>query len=336
MKVLFDCPLPFMLIHGGAQIQVEQTKAGLESIGVEVEYLRWWDNRQKGDIIHYFGAPSTDFQKLARQKGVPLINTVLLSATCNRSTFRLLTQALVTRMVLGIPFGESVKNQLVWRSYLNSDCIIVGLQAEKRVLELVYGVRDECVKVLPIGCEEPFLNASPSSRAGDYLICVGTISPQKRSLELAELAVDAQTPIVFVGKPYSESTPYWLRFNQFVADNSLIRYIPHLKSRFDLIKLLQNARGFVLYSTFENWCIAADEAAACRLPLLLPDLNWSRERFGPTVQYLKGNNRRKLVCDLRYFYDNCSRISPPAKPISWSEVGRLLRSIYEEVLSTSR
>ena len=40
MKVLFDCHLPFMLAHGGMQIQIEQTRAALERLGVEVEPLR--------------------------------------------------------------------------------------------------------------------------------------------------------------------------------------------------------------------------------------------------------------------------------------------------------
>ena len=47
MKVLIDHQLPFLLAHGGLQIQIEQTKAALEKIGIEVEYLRFWDSRAK-------------------------------------------------------------------------------------------------------------------------------------------------------------------------------------------------------------------------------------------------------------------------------------------------
>lgn len=46
MKVLFDHSFPFALAHGGFQIQIEQTKAALESLGVSVDYLRWWDDSQ--------------------------------------------------------------------------------------------------------------------------------------------------------------------------------------------------------------------------------------------------------------------------------------------------
>ena len=56
MKVLIDHQNPFLLMHGGLQIQIEQTKAALGAIGVEVEFLRWWDPAQRaglrtGDLI---------------------------------------------------------------------------------------------------------------------------------------------------------------------------------------------------------------------------------------------------------------------------------------------
>jgi hypothetical protein len=47
MKVLFNNHTPFMLAHGGAQIQIEQKMAALGRAGVEVEPLRWWDDRAK-------------------------------------------------------------------------------------------------------------------------------------------------------------------------------------------------------------------------------------------------------------------------------------------------
>ncbi len=78
MKVLFNHILPFSLAHGGAQIQIEQTKASLERAGVEVEFLRWWDASQRGDILHYFGPPSAAHADLVRQKGMKLVVTQLL------------------------------------------------------------------------------------------------------------------------------------------------------------------------------------------------------------------------------------------------------------------
>ena len=69
MKVLFNCHVPFMLAHGGAQVQIEQTKAALEQIGVETDYLQWWNDRQTGDILHHFGALPEETIRQAHDKG---------------------------------------------------------------------------------------------------------------------------------------------------------------------------------------------------------------------------------------------------------------------------
>jgi glycosyltransferase involved in cell wall biosynthesis len=85
--------------------------------------------------------------------------------------------------------------------------------------------------------------------------------------------------VLFVGKPFAAGDSYWEQFRQLV-DNKYVRHQPHVASEQEMIGLLQRARGFVLNSRFENWSLAAHEAAACDLPLLLPDLPWSREQFG--------------------------------------------------------
>src|SRR5208283_4192488 len=65
MKVLFDHHMPFSLAHGGLQQQLVQTKSALEQVGVETEYLRWWDDSQRADIIHFVGRPATEYVNFA-------------------------------------------------------------------------------------------------------------------------------------------------------------------------------------------------------------------------------------------------------------------------------
>ncbi len=55
MKILFNHHLPFSLTQGDTQRQIEQTQAALEEIGVVVEPLRWWDERQTGQVLQHFG-----------------------------------------------------------------------------------------------------------------------------------------------------------------------------------------------------------------------------------------------------------------------------------------
>ena len=36
------------------------SEAALEMLGVQVEHLRWWEARQSGDLIHFFGGAGGD------------------------------------------------------------------------------------------------------------------------------------------------------------------------------------------------------------------------------------------------------------------------------------
>src|ERR1700743_1125326 len=110
MKVLFDHPWPFALAHGGFQIQIEQTKAALERRGIQVEFIRWWDDQQSGDLIHYFGPPSVAYLGAAHEKGLPVAVTHLFTATCNRSAFQLAVQGTITRLLLAMPGWGMIKS----------------------------------------------------------------------------------------------------------------------------------------------------------------------------------------------------------------------------------
>ena len=337
MKVLFDLPLPFILAHGGFQTQVELTKVALEKLGVEVEFLRWWDDRQHGDLIHFFTAASNNYLQQARTAKLPVVMTTLFTETCNRSDARLAGQGWLTRMILALPFGEGVKQQLDWRAYHNCTHNIVGLEAERRVLQIVYRVPPDKISIVPYGLSDTYLRAGHGSRNESHLICTGTITQRKNCVELAEMAHAAQTPVLFVGRPYHPADPYWLRFQRLI-DDRWVKYHPQVSSETEMIGLLQAARGFVIMSNFENWCLSAHEAAVCGLPLLVQNQKWSRERFGSQARYFNsiGVSKRNIET-LRQFYAAAPRLPAPAiKLYGWDDVGRLLKGIYERLLSTSR
>ena len=123
MKVLFDHPNPFFLAHGGFQIQIEQTKNALEEIGVEVEWLRWWDSTHGGEIIHYFGRPSQSYIRFAHGKGVKVVMAELLTAVGSRSTAQLRLQKLITAASKRL-LPKSFLERLAWDSYHTADAFI--------------------------------------------------------------------------------------------------------------------------------------------------------------------------------------------------------------------
>lgn len=339
MKVLIDSTaLPFFLAHGGAETQVMQTVAGLREIGVEVEFARWWDGKQTADLVHSFGVPDSAYIQFARSKHMPVVNTTLFTATCNRSRRYLALQGFAVSTLLkipGIPPWGSIRGQLTWDSYRKCEKNIVGLEAEARVLETVYGVSRDQIGIVPLGLSEAFLNAGHGSRQHPYLITTGTITERKRSVELARMAHLAKVPVCFVGKPYDDSSAYWREFRSLV-DGRFVTHIPHTESIGEMIELLRNARGYVLFSDYENWCLSAHEAIACGLPILVPDQPWSRERFGTQARYFSGWDVTANAPTLADFHRNCETIPVPDIPLhSWRDVAEMLLPIYEELIAKS-
>ena len=334
MKILFDRHIPAGFAPGGAQIQVDRTLAALAALGVEVEPLRWWDEQQTGELVHFFGTCNNDYLGVARAARRPVVVTTLFTETCNRSVARLSRQGLLVRALLALPFGDGIKQQLAWRTFHNCDQNVVGLAAEREVLRCVYRVPDEKISVVPLGLSEIFLNAGTGSRGENHLITTGTITERKNSVALAELAHAAQVPILFVGKPYHAADPYWRRFEKLV-DGRWVKLHPHVEAEAEMAALLRAARGFVFMSAFENWCLSAHEAAACGLPLLVQDQNWSRERFGAQANYFPGFGVNDAnIRALKKFYDDAPKLAAPGiKLNSWRDVAVALKQVYEKILA---
>ena len=88
------------------QIQIEQTKAAPEKIGVNVEYLRWWDETQTGEILHFFGRTPTALVRAAQAKGMKVVQAELLTGQGSRPLWkRRLHWAAVRVFGLAMPRG---------------------------------------------------------------------------------------------------------------------------------------------------------------------------------------------------------------------------------------
>jgi len=336
VKVLFDHPSPFALAHGGFQIQIEQTKAALERRGVEVEHLRWWDDRQTGQIIHYFGRPGGGYIDFAHAKGIKVVVAELLTGLGSRPAgARFLQKAFKRAAETVVP--QSFQGKLAWDAYQKADAFVALTEWEAYLMRSMFGAASAKVHVIPNGVEEVFFSSptdvNPKPEAG-YLVCTAAIHPRKRVLELAQAAAGAKVPVWIIGRPYSESDPYYLHFLEVQKKNSdLIRYEGGISDRTRLAKIYRQARGFVLLSTMESLSLSALEAAASKCPLLLNDLPWARTVFGADAVYANGSMRpEKLSPLLRDFFDRAPAMKPSFKPQTWDEVGDLFKAVYVKLL----
>jgi glycosyltransferase involved in cell wall biosynthesis len=335
MKVLLDHANPFLLAHGGFQTQIEQTKAALESIGVDVEYLRWWDATQSGDLIHFFGRPAISYVEFAHQKGMAVVLAQLLTGTGSRPNWKLFLESMCIRTARRF-LPDMVSRQFAWSSFQKADACVALTSWEGHLMSYLFGAPPVKVHVVPNGVEEVFLNSKPRER-GKWLVCTATIASRKRVLELGEAAVEARVPTWVIGKPYSDSDPYAGKFLELASRYpEWVRYEGPVNDRNQMAEIYRAARGFVLLSTMESLSLSALEAAACECPLLLSDLPWARTVFGKSASYCPIVPPKRTAAYLRRFYDEALHLPVPPKPATWTEVARQIKNIYDGLLSTSR
>jgi glycosyltransferase involved in cell wall biosynthesis len=331
MKVLFDHHLPFALAHGGFQRQLFQTKSALEQAGVETDFVRWWDDAQRGDIIHFAGRPAADYIAFAHGRGCKVVIAELLTATGSRSRSALALQKILTA-VLRKSLPVAFTTRMAWDAYRLADACVANTGWEAHLMNYLFGAPRERVHVVPNGVEDIFLNSAPAVR-GQWLVCAATITERKRVLELAEAAEAARTPLWVIGKPYSDSDSSAQKFFALAKQQpQILRHEGAIADRARLAQIYREARGFVLLSAMETRSLSAEEAAACGCPLLLSDLPWARSTFGEHAAYCPIAGPERTAGFLRKFYDAAPSLEPPPKPAAWSDVARQLKAIYEEVL----
>jgi glycosyltransferase involved in cell wall biosynthesis len=335
MKILFNCSLPFALAHGGWSVQVEQTASALRQLGLEVEFTRWWDEGQKGDIIHFFGRMPTGHMQFAHQKGIKVVMAELLTVQGSRSSAQLWLQKAFSRCLEKMA-PQSLLTPFYWESYRRADACVALTPWEAHLMNYIFDAPRDRIHVVPNGVEEIFLD-SPKMKRGPWLVCTATLTERKRVLELAAAAVQAQTPVWVIGAAYADSDPYAQRFFALAKEHpKLIRYEGAIKDRSQLAQIYREARGFVLLSNMESLSLSALEAAACECPLLLSDLPWARGTFQDHASYCPIAGTQETAGILKRFYDIAPALPTPPRPASWMEVGKQLQKIYEGLLSISR
>lgn len=331
MKVILDHSYPFLLGHGGLQIQIEQTYQALREVGVDVEYCRWWDDTQRADIIHYFGRPTLPYLDLAQRKGIRVVMAQLLTGLGSRAAWLLPFQKVaITAARKTLP--SIITSRFAWDTFEKVDAAVALTRWEARLMSYMFGAPEGIVHVVPNGVEEVFFE-SPKATRGQWLVCTATITERKRVLELAEAAVIAKTPLWVIGKPYSDSDSYFQRFVTLArAYPQVIRYEGAISDRAQLARVYREARGFVLLSTMESLSLSALEAAASECPLLLSDLPWARTTFGEDACYCLITSPSRTAPFLREFYDKAPSLKIPHRPPTWTDVALQFKTIYENLL----
>jgi glycosyltransferase involved in cell wall biosynthesis len=260
------------------------------------------------------------------------VMTELLSGQSSRPDTVLHAQGILHRLLkLGIP--RILIENLRWDAHSKADAVIVLTEREAEVAEILFRPPRNKLFVVPNGVDQEFFlpHARPSE-VSDELLCVATIRPLKRNVELAKAALAAGVPIRFVGTPYGKGDPYYREFADIAASRpDLVRYAGLVSDRNELAALYRKARGFVLLSTMESLSLSALEASAVGRPLLLSDLAWARRAFGANASYCPIAPVDTTAHFLRKFYEDAPSLPLPTRPLEWHDVATQLSGIYRSL-----
>ena len=334
MRILFDHPNPFLLAHGGFQTQIEQTRFALERAGMSVEWVRWWDAGQKGDLIHFFGRPHPTYIQLASKQKLPIVFSDLLGGLGSRPAGLRWIQRRITQLARSC-LPKEFTTRMAWDSYQLASRVVALTAWEKRLMEKQFSAPPGKVVVIPNGVEEVFLRSHGDGQREAHLITTMTITERKRSVELVEAAHLARTKIRIFGAPYHPDDPYHQKFLSAVKRaGPLVDYVGGVTDRQKIAEEYRRASGFVLLSSMESQSLSALEAAACGCPLLLSDLPWAKESFGSQASYAPVATPATTASYLKRFYENIAGAPRVQKVLSWEEVAVRLIEIYREAITS--
>ncbi|HZV36061.1 MAG TPA: hypothetical protein VFB72_15905 [Verrucomicrobiae bacterium] len=153
MKVLFYCLTPLALAQDDLQSQIIGTKEALEQLGVEVEFLRWYDGSQKGDILHFFGRMPIEMFQQAREKRMKIVIADDLTEQTSLSAAELRLQQMAIRFLekAAPSLSAGIYN---WPVYRKADACIVSTTREAQLMNELFRVPKENVHVISCGARE--------------------------------------------------------------------------------------------------------------------------------------------------------------------------------------
>lgn len=337
MNVLFYVGYPLAWAKGGYTTQIEETKSGLERLGIRVHWLHHeCDEIPDCDLIHYWSRPPNDFHwQLSRRKNLKLVLTELHPATASRPKWTWSARGRM-RPVLKRIMGTGLYGTLGIGLYTHADAVIAVNSAEAEYMNRVFGADPRRIHVIPNGVDPVFFDRRIAPEPFDGLVCLAYIKESKHSIELARRAKEAKVPIKFVGNACFSGDRYLSEFRREV-DNRLVFWEGEVLERERICAILRGAKGCILASEGESQPIALLESLACGTPVMGPDLTPLKSFFGDTIRYAVSPGKAAFAGQLAAFYRECGAgLKQSFHVLGWGQVAEKVAEVYEMALAISR
>ena len=310
---------------GGGEIQIEMLNKYLEKKDITIHKFDNWNPQTKPNIYHFFSCMggSLDFCNYLKSINKKLIVSASLW---------------ITKDTVHNYNIDQIKSQL-----LISDRIIVNSKKEKDLLSEVFAIEKSKFRVVHNGFEPDLLKYrdkqfKKSSKIPldwqDYILCLANIEPRKNQKILIEACKLNNKKLVLVGHIRDKD---YFRSLELDSNDSVIYYGSVGNHTSEFFSLLLNAKCFILPSTLETPGLAALEAAALGIPIIVTSEGCAKEYFGRIDTYYDGKKGDvKELSDLitKVFINQTSGLVnfDQIKNFSWDKCVDNQILIYEELM----
>ena len=262
---------------GGGEIQIEMLYKYLKKRDINVYKFDSWNPKIKTKIFHFFSCMggSINFCNFLKSSNKKLIISSSLWVT--KDTMN------------NYDIGQ-IKSQL-----LIADRIVVNSEREKDLLSDIFEIDKANFRVVYNGFESDLLqyrdkkfNKSHKLPVDwkDYILCIANIETRKNQHLLIEAAKLSKKRLLLVG--HVREKDY---FKSLEIDNDSVIYYGSVENHsYEFFSLLLNAKCFVLPSTLETPGLAALEAAALGIPIIVTSEGCAKEYFGGIDTYYDGKS----------------------------------------------
>lgn len=325
MKIVFATYPWAYFTPGGGEIQIEMLFKYLKKRGIDIYKFNSWEPLIEANIYHFFSCMggSIDFCNYIKTLNKRLVLSTSLWITedtkCNYNMQQISLQLNI------------------------SDKIVVNSKTEKNLLSRIFNIDPEKFIVIYNGFEPDLLNFRNKSINkskiipedwDEYIFCLANIERRKNQKILIDACKMNNKKLVLAGHIREEDY-----FNSLdIENNKLVFYYGSIVNHSEeFFSLFLNSSCFVLPSTLETPGLAALEAAALGIPIIITSEGCSKEYFGDIKTYFdgkKGNVEELAELINNLFSDpNIGKVKfDQINKFSWGKCVENQISLYEDLL----